>query len=242
MHNVSHFESHANSYLVSCSLWKQRSSFLLSRFPEFVHTHNTLFDSHRGEISSHFIPHYYTFLGSIRLTSLKVGALEIFHFYSHKDLIQKCKKYQRIRNDMVWNEVRWKTFANNPQTCWLLQLFISLLVKISFQSAVVFFSGLSMRLMERWTVLRASSDEDEVGGKTQLVWGGSGWYLLLLLHYYFYCSTMASSRKASSLLVTFFSMRKCPDVRVLMMLKVFISPLACLFLFLAADWSLSYYL
>ena len=95
--------------------------------------------------------------------------------------------------------------------------------------------------MERWTVLRASSDEDEVGGKTQLVWGGSGWYLLLLLHYYFYCSTMASSRKASSLLVTFFSMRKCPDVRVLMMLKVFISPLACLFLFLAADWSLSYY-
>ena len=95
-----------------------------------------------------------------------------------------------------------------------------------------------MPLMERWTVLRASSDEDEVGGKTQLVWGGSGWYLLLLLHYYFYCSTMASSRKASSLLVTFFSMRKCPDVRVLMMLKVFISPLACLFLFLAADWSL----
>ena len=99
-----------------------------------------------------------------------------------------------------------------------------------------------MPLMERWTVLRASSDEDEVGGKTQLVWGGSGWYLLLLLHYYFYCSTMASSRKASSLLVTFFSMRKCPDVRVLMMLKVFISPLACLFLFLAADWSLPYYL
>ena len=139
MHNVSHFESHANSYLVSCSLWKQRSSFLLSRFPEFVHTHNTLFDSHRGEISSHFIPHYYTFLGSIRLTSLKVGALEIFHFYSHKDLIQKCKKCQRILNDMVWNKVRWKTFAKNPQTCWLLQLFISLLVKISFQSAVVFF-------------------------------------------------------------------------------------------------------
>ena len=139
MHNVSHFESHANSYLVSCSLWKQRSSFLLSRFPEFVHTHNTLFDSHRGEISSHFIPHYYTFLGSIRLTSLKIGALETSHFYSHKDLIQKCKKCQRIRNDMVWNEMKWNTFAKNPQTCWLLQLFISLLVKISFQSAVVFF-------------------------------------------------------------------------------------------------------
>ena len=81
MHNVSNFARYANGYLVSCSLWKQRSSFLLSRFPEFVHTHNTLFDSHRGEISSHFIPHYYTFLGSIRLTSLKLGALKIFHFF-----------------------------------------------------------------------------------------------------------------------------------------------------------------
>ena len=107
MHNFSHFARYANGYLVSCSLWKQRSSFLLSRFPEFVHTHNTLFDSHRGEISSHFIPHYYTFLGSIRLTSLKLGAFRTFHLYSRKILIPitKIQTHQRICDEMVWNEM-----------------------------------------------------------------------------------------------------------------------------------------